>query len=163
DWHREHRLVGQRDIPLNADGTADARAAADLLADYGIGEIIASPLLRAVQSAEIIAPRFGADVTPDPRLRALPHRRSEGLTHEQLAASADSQRFRATPLTERLPGGEPLGQARDRAIGAVEQALRDAPAGERLAIVSHASIIRLVVGHYLGMSLDTCHRLHVAP
>jgi broad specificity phosphatase PhoE len=163
DWHREGRLVGQRDIPLNADGTAQAREAGDLLGEEGIGEILASPLLRAVQSAEIIAARFGADVTRDPRLGELRYGRWEGLTHEQLAASPDYQRFRNAPLTERLPGGETLAQARDRAVGAVEQALRDVPAGERLAIVTHASIIRILVGHYLGMSLDTCHRLHIPP
>jgi broad specificity phosphatase PhoE len=163
DWHRERRLVGQRDIPLNDDGMAQARDAADLLADLGIGEVISSPLLRAVQTAEIIARRFGADVTRDPRLAELRYGRWEGLTHDELAESADFKRFLTSPLVERLPGGEDLAQGRDRAIGAVEQALRDAPAGERLAVVTHASIIRLVVCHYLGVSLAAGHRLPVVP
>jgi len=163
DWHREHRLVGQRDIPLNAEGAAQAKAAADALAGVTVGEIICSPMLRTVQTAEIVAAPSGADITRDPRLGELRYGRWEGMTHDELAGSPDYQRFVANPLTERLPGGEDLSQVRDRAVGAVEQALRDAPAGERLAIITHAGIVRVVLGHYLGVSLANIHRLHIAP
>jgi broad specificity phosphatase PhoE len=163
DWHREHRLVGQRDLPLSADGVAQARAAAEALAGLAIGEILCSPLLRAVQTAEIIAAPFGAAITRDPRFGELRYGRWEGMTHDELGQSADYRRFLADPLAERLPGGEGLVQARDRAIAAVEQALRDAPAGERLAIITHTGIVRVILAHYLGAELATWHRLHIAP
>ncbi len=163
DWHREHRLVGQRDIPLNGDGVAQIEATAEALAGLPIGEIICSPMLRTVQAAEIIAGQFGAAITRDARLGELRYGRWEGMAHDDLLQAADYKRFAANPLGERLPGGEDLGQARDRAIGAIEQALRDAPAGERLAIVTHASIIRLVLCHYLGAGLADGGRLHLAP
>ena len=45
----------------------------------------------------------------------------------------------------------------------VEQALGDAPAGESLAIVSHASILRLILTHYLGTNVVNFHRFRLAP
>jgi broad specificity phosphatase PhoE len=162
DWHRDRKLIGQRDVTLNADGVAQARSAAAGLAHVPVGEIISSPALRSVQTAEIIASQFKADITRDPRLGEIKIGKWEGMTYDEAARTPEYQRVVASPLTERLPGGEHLNQVRDRAIGAVEQALRDAPGGESLAIVSHASIVRVVLAHYLGISIAQFHRLRIA-
>ena len=163
EWHLRRKLIGQRDIPLNPDGVAQARAAAAALAPLQIGEIISSPALRAIQTAEIIADQFHADITRDPRLSEVKIGKWEGMTYEEASATVEYQRLAANPLTERLPGGEDLVQVRDRAIGAVEQALRDAPAGESLAIISHASILRTILAHYLGIPVAHFFRLRIAP
>jgi broad specificity phosphatase PhoE len=55
DWNREGRYQGRSDIPLNATGIAQARAAAQLLAPVDIDRIVASPLCRALKTAEIVA------------------------------------------------------------------------------------------------------------
>jgi broad specificity phosphatase PhoE len=56
-----------------------------------------------------------------------------------------------------------LTQARDRSIRAIEQALRDAPAGESLAVVSHASVLRLILSRYLGTNVVDFHRIRLSP
>lgn len=55
DWNRQGLFQGRTDNPLNADGLAQAHEAADMLRGIGIGRIVASPLVRAARTAEIIA------------------------------------------------------------------------------------------------------------
>jgi broad specificity phosphatase PhoE len=55
DWNRQGRFQGRTDNPLNDDGIVQAHAAARRLQNAGIDHVVASPLLRAVQTAEIVA------------------------------------------------------------------------------------------------------------
>jgi broad specificity phosphatase PhoE len=163
DWHRERKILGQRDIGLNADGILQAQAVMEALRGMDIGEVISSPLLRAVQTAEIIAGAFDTEIARDPRLADFRVGKWEGMSYDDVERSPEYQRFVADPLAEKIPGGEDLKQIRDRAVNAVEQALRDSPAGENLAIVTHAGIVRVVLAHYLGSPLAQYHRLRVSP
>ena len=163
EWHTARKVLGHRDIGLNEKGLEQARAAAEALARVPIAEVLSSPLVRAVQTAEIIAEKFKVPLARDPRLADFRVGKWEGMGYDEVTASAEYQRFLANPLSERIPGGEDLKQIRDRAVGAVEQALRDAPAGESMAIITHAGIVRVVLSHYLGMNLANYHRLRAAP
>jgi probable phosphoglycerate mutase len=58
DWNLEGRYQGHSDIPLNATGIAQAQAAAACLARVAINRIVASPLIRAVATAAIVAERL---------------------------------------------------------------------------------------------------------
>lgn len=163
DWHIDRKVLGHRDIGLNAAGIAQAHAIADVLATIPVGEIISSPLLRAVQTAEILAARSGGHITRDARLADFRVGRWEAMGYDEVAALPDYQRFVADPLAIKLPGGEDLATVRDRAVGAVAQALRDAPTGERIAIVTHAGPTRVILAHHLGMDIRLYHQLAVAP
>lgn len=55
DWNLEKRLQGQTDIPLNSIGKDQASEAAQLLKDIKFDATYSSDLLRAKQTAEIIA------------------------------------------------------------------------------------------------------------
>jgi len=163
DWHVERRVLGHRDIGLNRTGLLQAQSVAVALADVTIGEIIASPLLRAVQTAEILAEKSGGAITRDPRLSDFRVGNWEGMSYDDLEAREDYKKFNANPLVEKLPSGEGLHQIRDRAIGAIDQALSDAPTGENIAVITHAGIARVILGHYLGMDLAAYHQLDLRP
>lgn len=163
DWHMERKVLGHRDIPLNAAGMGQARAVADALRHVALNDIVASPLLRAVQTAETLAETMGGSVTRDPRLSDFRVGRWEGMSYDDVAALPDYQKLRAAPLEGAFPSGETLAAIRDRAVGAMEQSLRDAPTGERLAIVTHAGVARVILAHYLGLDLAGFHRLQLAP
>jgi phosphoserine phosphatase len=163
DWHREGKLTGQRDIALDDDGLAQGERAAQALATVPIAEVLSSPLLRALQTAEIIGRRFGIEVARDPRLTDIRVGAWEGMTYDQIATSEDYRRFLSDPTVERIPGGEHLEEVRRRAAAAIEQALTDNPSGDGICVVTHAGIIRLLVCHYLGAPLGTYHRIRVSP
>jgi phosphoserine phosphatase len=163
DWHRERRILGQRDIGLNGLGIEQANLLAKNLSGIPVAEVISSPILRAVQTAEIVAQQFDTQIARDPRLTDFRVGKWEGMSYDEVEASPEYRRFIDDPLSERIPGGEDLHQIRDRAVGAVEQALRDTPAGDAVAIVSHAGIVRVVLAHYLGSNLANYHRIRVSP
>jgi broad specificity phosphatase PhoE len=163
DWHRDRKVLGQRDVPLNAEGLRQAQGLAVALAELSISEVVSSPTHRALETAEIIAQKLGGPITRDPRLVDFRVGRWEAMGYDEVSALPEYRAFVADPLNERLPGGETLGNIRDRAVGAVDQALRDAPTGESLALVTHAGIARVILAHYLGIDLSQYHRLHVPP
>lgn len=80
DWNVVQRMQGVRDIPLNATGRAQAKAAASALSYSGIKRILCSPLSRAFETAEATAKTTGARVTCDNRLVERGFGALEGLT-----------------------------------------------------------------------------------
>src|SRR5437868_5015230 len=64
DWNRDQRYQGQRDIPLNATGRSQAvrngRALAETLGkDAAVIDYVASPLLRARETMELMRAELG--------------------------------------------------------------------------------------------------------
>jgi len=163
DWTRERRILGSRDLGLNADGLNQAHAAARALEGVEITEVVSSPLLRAVQTAEVVAGLADIDVARDPRLTEMRVGRWEGMPYDAAQVDPDFQRFLDDPDAARVSGGELLGEVRDRAVGAVTQALADNPSWSNVIFVTHAAVIRVILAHYLGLGLASFHRLRVSP
>jgi broad specificity phosphatase PhoE len=99
-------LGGQLDLPLTADGRAEAEALARRLAAVRIDRIISSPMLRALETAQAIA--TGRPVEVDERLRELDYGRWEGLTAAEVDARDPDLRARweDDPAATHSPGGE---------------------------------------------------------
>ena len=74
-------LQGRSNFPLNEEGMLQARAAAELLGDVSFSRVFSSPLTRAVQTAEILAPHIKPVI--DERLIEMDYGPYEGadLTH----------------------------------------------------------------------------------
>ena len=115
DWNVEGRLQGQRDIPLNETGRAQARrngTAIKLAMPEAIGfDFVASPLSRSRETMEIARAAMGlppAAYATDDRLRELTFGAWEGFTSEdirlqnaELIAARDKDKWGFLP-----PGGE---------------------------------------------------------
>lgn len=162
-WHDEGKVLGQRDIPLSERGIGQSQGAADALSSVRIADVIASPLQRAIQAAEIIGDRYQIEVARDPRLTDFRVGKWSGMSYQQISTNPEYMRFIDDPVSERIPGGESLAEIRDRAVEAVEQALQDCPTGDAIALVTHAGIIRVVLSHYLGSNPANYHRIRVSP
>ena len=95
DWNVEGRLQGQRDIPLNETGRAQAagngRALKALLGDSaGDFDFVASPLSRTRETMELLRGAMGLDPTAyrtDSRLVELSFGDWEGHTLPELVAT----------------------------------------------------------------------------
>jgi len=115
DWNVEGRLQGQRDIPLNDTGRAQARrngtaikAAMPAAVDF---DFVASPLSRSRETMEIVRAAMGLPpqtYATDDRLKELTFGAWEGLTDEDLrAVNAELVAARAKDKWGFLPpGGE---------------------------------------------------------
>ena len=165
-WHAERRLLGHRDEPLSEEGRAQAAGAARALGALELGELLTSPLFRAVQTAETIGARCGIEVAREPRLIDVDAGSWSGMSLDENAATAEYRAFIAGDPAQagaRAPGGESLEEVRRRAVNTVEQALGDNPSGAAIAMVSHANVIRVILSHYLGSALGNYHRVRINP
>ena len=62
DWNRENRFQGHTDVPLNEAGREQARALAQDLELGSVDAIYSSPLIRAHETALILAERYDLPV-----------------------------------------------------------------------------------------------------
>lgn len=167
DWNALDRYQGLSDVPLNATGEAQARAAAagpvgDLLQDAGALVAVSSPLVRARRTAEIVLEAACGAVEPvvDPGLVELDGGRWEGLDLAEIAQRwpAEYAAWRTAPSLDGGPvDGEVLRVGSARLLRAAaahvpEDADRDAEGGpSTLLVVAHGAVIRGAVGLLLGL------------
>ena len=100
-WNQDHRFQGQTDIPLTGESRAELRGLA-LPAPWNGVRMIASPLARARETAEILAQ--GRAVTLDARLKEIAYGEWEGQRGADLLAD-DGADFMAGNHVEDLLAG----------------------------------------------------------
>jgi len=160
-WNREGRVMGRNPVELDADGRAQVEAAIPFARLLKPDLIITSPLIRARQSAEIIAAGIGGvAVIEDPQLAEVQYGRWEGMVYDDLVDDPDYIKYRVDPLTLPTPGGETIIQVQSRGIEAVHRAIVENP-GRRILFVSHGDIIRTVLCHFLRLELAHFRRIRV--
>jgi broad specificity phosphatase PhoE len=86
DWNAEGRFQGHSDIPLNAIGLSQAQKAARALARCPIDVIVASPLVRAARTAEIVNACLGKPILFDDELKERHFGALEGLVIRDVKA-----------------------------------------------------------------------------
>jgi broad specificity phosphatase PhoE len=158
----ENRYRGRRDIPLDAQGYQDAVDAARRLSAAGLTAVYTGPLRRTIATAQIIADEARV---PDLRilhgLNNVDYGAWEGMTADE-AAMFDREAFelyRTSPSRAVCPLGERLSDAQQRMLAAL--ALIGARhAGESVAAVTHAVMIRLAMAKLMGID-DESWRLPV--
>ena len=105
DRSEPEQHLGQRiDISINAAGRRQAEALAQRLSAVRFDRVITSPLFRARETGEIIAPR--RRVETDPRLKEMDYGAWEGLTlrADRGARRRGPARVGARPGPPRMPG-----------------------------------------------------------
>ncbi len=125
-------LQGRSDHPLNATGIAQAREAANRLKGVSFDAVYSSPLIRAIQTANIVAP----DVEPlvDDRLIEMEYGPYEGMGLDELAPEVLTffSDFVHNPAPE---GMEPLHSVVQRAGAFLEDRCRT---GGNILVSTHA-------------------------
>jgi broad specificity phosphatase PhoE len=156
DWNRANRTQGSTEVPLNANGLAQAEAAARLLHGRGISFIATSPLGRAHRTAEIIAAALGVKVQIDTGLREANFGAHEGeVMGTWFASWAAGQ---AVP--ER---GESFADVQVRAVAALNRVL--AEPGMPL-VVAHGGMfrtLRAVMGFPANVRTPNGVPIHCTP
>ena len=147
-WNECDRIQGHRDIGLSARGRAEL-AACRIPPQYARFRWYASPLARAVQSAQLLGAR---DLQTDDRLVEMHWGEWEGLPrHDLRAHHGRAYSENATRgLDFRPPGGESPGELRLR----LRAWLADmATTGEAVIAVTHKGIIQMALSMATGWDL----------
>jgi uncharacterized phosphatase len=137
DWNLARRIQGSTDIPLNNTGRAQAAATGRLLARRDWDLVVASPLSRARETAQIIARELGMpEPTLLPEIVERQYGDAEGLDYEEIA-----ERF---PDDAPVPGRESREEVAARVIPAIVNLAEQNP-GAAIIVVSHGGVIRSVL------------------
>lgn len=161
EWNRVERFRGRADVPLNATGLAQAAATGlHVAARWRQAAVYASPLSRAMATAEPIAARVDLSVQPLDGLVDIDYGEWQGLTPDEARESWPDlvRAWYEAPETVQIPGGESLAGLRGRAMAAIA-ALAERHAGETIALVSHTVVNRVILLGILGLGNDRFWRL----
>ncbi len=150
-------------LGLAEDGRAQARAVGEKLAVLAkVDAIYASPLLRARQTAALIAERLSQPVHIDRALLECDFGEWTGADLKELTKRPEWQTVQRWPSGWRFPGGESFREMQARMASAGGRLLVRHPGGTVVA-VSHADPIKAAVADALGLHLDLFQRLVIAP
>ncbi|HFQ80366.1 MAG TPA: histidine phosphatase family protein [Desulfobacterales bacterium] len=152
--------IGSSDPPLTEAGRSQALSLARALPVSPV-RCLCSPLLRARQTAGIVAryhdlaPEYIAD------LREVDFGRWEGLTFPDIAASDSElvERWLAEKADFTFPEGENIKSFRRR-VCALAPVLT---ASGGTLVVAHGGVIRVLICHFLGLELDNYLSFDVRP
>jgi probable phosphoglycerate mutase len=155
----ERRYSGRNDLPLSLTGRAEAEAAAARAGELGIGAVVASPLRRARETAEIVAAALGLPVEVDDDLAELDFGDLEGLTLDEALTKHPlaTRRFMAD-VTAAAPGGESVAQVSAR-VARARRRILERHAGGSVLIVSHVTPIKLLLAAALEADDAIVHRV----
>lgn len=146
DWNLAGRYQGQSDVPLNANGRAQARSLAELLRNQSFFAVYASHLQRAKETAEIIAADVNLTVLLDSRLAEVNQGEWEGQQIDTIKARYTGlwQQRSLDPVSVRPPGGETVAEVARRVHAALDDIADHHLAGPVL-IVSHGLALATVI------------------
>jgi broad specificity phosphatase PhoE len=154
DWNSERRWQGHADQPLNEAGREQARELAESLLRRGIDAVYSSDLLRAHETARIVADRLGLPVAVDAGLREVDVGDWAGRVHSEIE-SIDPEGFdRWQAGGKGWNGGESYEQMGERVVASLLRIAERHPGGT-LLIVSHGGSIRACRATAAGLAYAT--------
>jgi 2,3-bisphosphoglycerate-dependent phosphoglycerate mutase len=153
-WNAEGRIQGQLDIPLNANGLAQAEAVGRRLATEEFDVIYSSDLTRAYRTALPIGLNRPIDRRAELREQHLGV--LQGLTHAEAKVRHPEawDSFANRTAVQKIESGETLGIFAKRVIDFIGECVQK-HAGERLLLVTHGGVLDVLHRHIHGKPLTS--------
>ncbi len=146
DWNALNKVCGATDRPLTEKGFEQARALGERVKDYNIDIIVASPLVRAQQTAGEVAKIIGAPVVTDSRLTEQNYGIYEGVDRGDERFLANKRQFCVD-----YPQGESMFRVAHRVYNAIEAAKAEYP-DKNVLFVCHGGVCRVIRTYFEPMT-----------
>jgi broad specificity phosphatase PhoE len=166
--HAAHVELGRilsgrrRDVALSDEGLEQAEIVADLLSVEPLSAVYSSPRERAYYTARSIAEPHDLKVAIADGLDEVDFGDWTGVAFDDLEGEPAWSEWNEARGTARPPSGESMVEAVDRAVAALAEIAAE-NRGRTIACVSHCDIIRGIIAHHLGLSLDHMLRFDIDP
>ncbi len=146
-FNAEERVCGATDIPLTETGLLQAQEMARQAAAFGdIERIIASPMIRAQQTAQAVADSLRLPIETDIRLREWDYGTFEGKSRLTSGFQEAKAEFGV-----KMPGGESVFQVVHRAYSLIEE-LKNTD--KNTILVCHGGVARVIDSYFHDMTVD---------
>ncbi|MDF1604182.1 bifunctional RNase H/acid phosphatase [Nocardioides sp. YIM 152315] len=150
---------------LSDEGRDQIRAVADWLAPIAarIDAVVASPVRRTLESAEIIATALGREVGIEAGFAEMEFGRWDGLTFAEVGERHPEELEEWLGSVDRAPtGGESFRAVQQRVRAGLERLL-DEHAGRTVVVVSHVTPIKTLVADAVDAPLESVFRMELSP
>lgn len=155
EWNTVKRFQGWTDIELSEKGLKQAELLGKRFKNIHIDELYASPLKRAVKTAEGISKASGLEIKTSEYFKEINFGAWEGKTRSELSALYGSEfdDFIKHPQDLPFPGEGSFDNVTKRIKKGLDMVL-DGKDDVSIAIVSHGGIIRLMIKYLLDIKED---------
>lgn len=161
DWNRENRFQGHADIPLNEAGRAQARDLALELEDASFQAVYSSPLLRAYETAAILAESLELEIERTDDLMEVDVGSWSGLTRVEVEARFPQGFRRWLDYGHGWDDGETYDELGTRVVSGLQRIAATHPETTILA-VTHGGPIRSALAAADGVEFGEARRsIHV--
>ncbi len=149
---------------LTDEGRAQVREVADWLAPLAeaVEVVVASPVRRTRESAEIVAERLGLVVVEEPGFAEMEFGVWDGLTFTEVGEKWPDELSAWMGSVDVAPqGGESFSEVRGRVLAGLRRLLT-AYAGKTVIVVSHVTPIKTLVSHAVDAPLASVFRMELS-
>jgi broad specificity phosphatase PhoE len=153
-------LLG-RETPqvLSETGKKQALRLAEHFAGRDIAAVYASPMSASVQTARAVRSDVEIPLTFATSLSEANFGDWDGMTYEQIVRTPQHEKFLGDP---HFPGGESYKQVCRRTMRYIRQ-LAETHATDRIVVVSHDTVNRIVLCHLCGVPFDRAREIDQSP
>ena len=155
DWNSQQRMQGHSNSDLSEVGRGQIQALGELMKNVSFDHIYSSDSLRARQTAEAITQYSGHTLQFDQRIREKNLGVFEGLTSTEAKERHPEvyRLFKTAGANYVIDEGESTQQLLERALEFIEE-IRLRHPQERVVMVTHGGVVRVLMKHALGLSID---------
>ncbi|GAA4715658.1 bifunctional RNase H/acid phosphatase [Nocardioides conyzicola] len=150
---------------LSDEGKAQIRAVADWLGPLAerVDAVVASPVRRTLESAEILAAALGQPIEVEHGFAEMEFGVWDGLTFGEVGEKYPAEMKAWLGSTDVAPeGGESFRTVQARVLDGLARLL-ESHAGETVVVVSHVTPIKTLVAHAVDAPLEAVYRMELSP
>ena len=155
EWNSQKRMQGHSNSDLSEVGRGQIQALGELMKNVSFDHIYSSDSLRTSQTAEAITQYSGHKIQFDQRIREKNLGVFEGLTSTEAKERHPEvyRLFKTAGANYVIDEGESTRQLLERALEFIEE-IRLRHPQERVVMVTHGGVVRVLMKHALGLSID---------
>ncbi len=150
-WNLEKRIQGREDIALSPEGISDAHLWGEALLSQNYDAIFSSPMIRAMQTSQIIAKKIHLEIEYDDDLREQDFGDWEGRKISEIRTQipGEIEHQEAMGWAFCPPGGESRTLVLNRALKAIKR-IANRFEQKQVLIISHSSVMKILIYKALG-------------
>ncbi len=153
EWNKEKKLQGQSEVPLNEYGRELARITGKALLDTRFDVIYSSPLMRAYETAGIIAGDRKLEIIKDDRLKEISFGVAEGVPKDKQGANFNDFFFAPEKYVP-SEGGETYEELVARARDFIEDVIYPQRSSDKsVLIVAHGAMNKALMLVLKGLEI----------